>query len=146
MALVVIDAAGDRAFCAGADLGGMRGDESYAEVHDGRGELAGGDRPREVERVPDGARDRRGDMLAWGTVRTETAEASLLGIWRPEPPAEAGQVEAQETHATAPRKPTKARKGRKPSAGPGGAQDASQGQPGAAGDGEGQGPAVGSDG
>lgn len=80
------------------------------------------------------ARDRRGDMLAWGTVRMETAEASLLGVWRPEPPADAGQVEAQETHATAPRKPAKARKGRKPSAGPGGAGDASQGQPGAAGE------------
>lgn len=38
--VVVITGAGDRAFCAGADLGGMRGDESYAEVHDGRGELA----------------------------------------------------------------------------------------------------------
>jgi len=38
--VVVITGAGDRAFCAGADLSGMRGDESYAEVHQGRGELA----------------------------------------------------------------------------------------------------------
>lgn len=37
---VVITGAGDRAFCAGADLGGMVGDASVAEVHDARGELA----------------------------------------------------------------------------------------------------------
>lgn len=38
--VVVITGAGDRAFCAGADLTGMRGD-SHAELHDGRGHLAG---------------------------------------------------------------------------------------------------------
>src|SRR5690606_41280271 len=32
--------AADRAFCAGADLGGMRADAGYAEVHQARGELA----------------------------------------------------------------------------------------------------------
>jgi enoyl-CoA hydratase/carnithine racemase len=37
--VLVITGAGDRAFCAGADLGGMQGD-SHAEVHAGRGELA----------------------------------------------------------------------------------------------------------
>ena len=37
---VVITGAGDRAFCAGADLGGMVADASYADVHDARGELA----------------------------------------------------------------------------------------------------------
>ncbi|MFV0316772.1 MAG: enoyl-CoA hydratase/isomerase family protein [Microthrixaceae bacterium] len=36
---VVITGAGDRAFCAGADLTGMRGD-SHAELHEGRGEMA----------------------------------------------------------------------------------------------------------
>ncbi|MCZ7631467.1 MAG: enoyl-CoA hydratase-related protein [Microthrixaceae bacterium] len=35
----MITGAGDRAFCAGADLGGMQGD-SHAEAHSGRGELA----------------------------------------------------------------------------------------------------------
>ena len=38
--VVVITGAGDRAFCAGADLTGMRGD-SHAELHEGRGHLAG---------------------------------------------------------------------------------------------------------
>jgi enoyl-CoA hydratase/carnithine racemase len=38
--VVVITGAGDRAFCAGADLGGMVADASYATVHDARGELA----------------------------------------------------------------------------------------------------------
>lgn len=37
---VVLTGAGDRAFCAGADLTGMRADASYAEVHAARGELA----------------------------------------------------------------------------------------------------------
>lgn len=37
--VLVITGAGDRAFCAGADLGGMQGD-SHAEAHAGRGELA----------------------------------------------------------------------------------------------------------
>lgn len=38
--VVVITGAGDKAFCAGADLTGMRSDTSYLEVHDARGELA----------------------------------------------------------------------------------------------------------
>lgn len=38
--VVVLTGAGERAFCAGADLGGMRADEGYAAVHDARGELA----------------------------------------------------------------------------------------------------------
>jgi enoyl-CoA hydratase/carnithine racemase len=38
--VVVITGAGDRAFCAGADLSGMRSDARYVEVHDARGELA----------------------------------------------------------------------------------------------------------
>jgi enoyl-CoA hydratase/carnithine racemase len=38
--VVVLTGAGDKAFCAGADLTGMRGDSSFLEVHDGRGELA----------------------------------------------------------------------------------------------------------
>lgn len=37
---VVITGAGDRAFCAGADLSGMAPDAGYGEVHEGRGELA----------------------------------------------------------------------------------------------------------
>lgn len=37
--VVVLTGAGDAAFCAGADLGGMRGD-SHAELHQARGELA----------------------------------------------------------------------------------------------------------
>jgi enoyl-CoA hydratase/carnithine racemase len=38
--VVVLTGAGDKAFCAGADLTGMRADSGYAEVHDARGELA----------------------------------------------------------------------------------------------------------
>jgi enoyl-CoA hydratase/carnithine racemase len=38
--VVVLTGAGDAAFCAGADLTGMRADEGYAAVHDARGELA----------------------------------------------------------------------------------------------------------
>jgi enoyl-CoA hydratase/carnithine racemase len=38
--VVVLTGAGDRAFCAGADLTGMRSDSSYLEIHDARGELA----------------------------------------------------------------------------------------------------------
>jgi enoyl-CoA hydratase/carnithine racemase len=38
--VVVITGAGDKAFCAGADLTGMRSDTSFVEVHDARGELA----------------------------------------------------------------------------------------------------------
>ncbi|HZQ87331.1 MAG TPA: enoyl-CoA hydratase/isomerase family protein, partial [Acidimicrobiales bacterium] len=38
--VVVLTGAGDKAFCAGADLTGMRADSSYLEVHDGRGQLA----------------------------------------------------------------------------------------------------------
>jgi len=37
---VVLTGAGDKAFCAGADLTGMRADAGWADVHDGRGELA----------------------------------------------------------------------------------------------------------
>jgi enoyl-CoA hydratase/carnithine racemase len=37
--VVVLTGAGDAAFCAGADLGGMAGD-GHAELHDSRGELA----------------------------------------------------------------------------------------------------------
>ncbi|HEY2811991.1 MAG TPA: enoyl-CoA hydratase-related protein [Acidimicrobiales bacterium] len=38
--VVVLTGAGDKAFCAGADLTGMAADAGWAEVHDGRGELA----------------------------------------------------------------------------------------------------------
>ncbi len=38
--VVVLTGAGDRAFCAGADLGGMAADASQAEIHRARGELA----------------------------------------------------------------------------------------------------------
>jgi enoyl-CoA hydratase/carnithine racemase len=38
--VLVLGGAGERAFCAGADLGGMADNASYAEVHDSRGELA----------------------------------------------------------------------------------------------------------
>ena len=38
--VVVITGAGDKAFCAGADLGGMAADASHADVHASRGELA----------------------------------------------------------------------------------------------------------
>ena len=38
--VVVLTGAGDRAFCAGADLSGMRGDSGHAALHDARGQLA----------------------------------------------------------------------------------------------------------
>lgn len=38
--VVVLTGAGERAFCAGADLGGIGADPSHAEVHESRGELA----------------------------------------------------------------------------------------------------------
>jgi len=38
--VVVLTGAGDKAFCAGADLTGMRADAHYVEVHEARGELA----------------------------------------------------------------------------------------------------------
>ena len=38
--VLVLTGAGDKAFCAGADLTGMASDTSYVEVHDARGELA----------------------------------------------------------------------------------------------------------
>jgi enoyl-CoA hydratase/carnithine racemase len=38
--VVTLTGAGDKAFCAGADLTGMRAEAGWAEVHDGRGELA----------------------------------------------------------------------------------------------------------
>ena len=38
--VVVLTGAGGQAFCAGADLTGMRGDASFVETHDARGELA----------------------------------------------------------------------------------------------------------
>jgi len=38
--VVVLTGAGDRAFCAGADLTGMGGDGGHAALHDARGELA----------------------------------------------------------------------------------------------------------
>jgi enoyl-CoA hydratase/carnithine racemase len=38
--VVVLTGAGDKAFCAGADLTGMAGGESYVDLHDARGELA----------------------------------------------------------------------------------------------------------
>src|SRR5262249_41782502 len=37
---LVVCGAGDKAFCAGADLGGMASDASQAQIHDARGELA----------------------------------------------------------------------------------------------------------
>ncbi|HVX19559.1 MAG TPA: enoyl-CoA hydratase-related protein [Acidimicrobiales bacterium] len=37
--VVVLTGAGDRAFCAGADLGGMAAGASYADLHDARGQL-----------------------------------------------------------------------------------------------------------
>jgi enoyl-CoA hydratase/carnithine racemase len=39
--VVVLTGAGDRAFCAGADLGNMADGAGFTELHDGRGELAG---------------------------------------------------------------------------------------------------------
>ncbi|MBV8235679.1 MAG: enoyl-CoA hydratase/isomerase family protein [Acidimicrobiia bacterium] len=38
--VVVLTGAGEQAFCAGADLTGMRGDASFVGTHDARGELA----------------------------------------------------------------------------------------------------------
>jgi enoyl-CoA hydratase/carnithine racemase len=38
--VVVLTGAGDKAFCAGADLTGMAADAGWAELHDARGELA----------------------------------------------------------------------------------------------------------
>lgn len=38
--VLVLTGAGDRAFCAGADLGGMADGDDYVSLHDGRGELA----------------------------------------------------------------------------------------------------------
>jgi enoyl-CoA hydratase/carnithine racemase len=38
--VAVLTGAGEKAFCAGADLTGMRADSGFAEVHDARGELA----------------------------------------------------------------------------------------------------------
>jgi len=38
--VVVLTGAGDRAFCAGADLTGMADDAGWADLHDARGELA----------------------------------------------------------------------------------------------------------
>jgi enoyl-CoA hydratase/carnithine racemase len=38
--VVVLTGAGDQAFCAGADLGGMAGDGNHLAVHESRGELA----------------------------------------------------------------------------------------------------------
>lgn len=40
VSVVVVTGAGERAFCAGADLGGMAQDAGAAEVHEGRGLLA----------------------------------------------------------------------------------------------------------
>jgi enoyl-CoA hydratase len=40
IAVVVLTGAGDRAFCAGADLGGFGGDQSQLELHHGRHALA----------------------------------------------------------------------------------------------------------
>jgi enoyl-CoA hydratase/carnithine racemase len=39
--VVVLTGAGERAFCAGADLDGMADGAGFVELHDGRGELAG---------------------------------------------------------------------------------------------------------
>jgi enoyl-CoA hydratase/carnithine racemase len=39
--VLVLSGAGDRAFCAGADLTGMRADAGHAELHEARGQLAG---------------------------------------------------------------------------------------------------------
>jgi enoyl-CoA hydratase/carnithine racemase len=38
--VLVLTGAGERAFCAGADLSGMAAGAGYAELHEGRGELA----------------------------------------------------------------------------------------------------------
>jgi enoyl-CoA hydratase/carnithine racemase len=39
--VVVLTGAGDKAFCAGADLTGMASGSGYLDLHDGRGQLAG---------------------------------------------------------------------------------------------------------
>ncbi len=39
--VVVLTGAGERAFCAGADLSGMAAGAGFLDLHDGRGELAG---------------------------------------------------------------------------------------------------------
>ena len=39
--VIVLTGAGERAFCAGADLGNMADGAGFTELHDGRGELAG---------------------------------------------------------------------------------------------------------
>ncbi|HEX9969884.1 MAG TPA: enoyl-CoA hydratase-related protein [Acidimicrobiales bacterium] len=39
--VVVLTGTGDKAFCAGADLGGMAKGAGYLDLHEGRGELAG---------------------------------------------------------------------------------------------------------
>ncbi|MGI8794183.1 MAG: enoyl-CoA hydratase/isomerase family protein, partial [Acidimicrobiales bacterium] len=39
--VLVLTGAGDRAFCAGADLGTMADDTAFLDLHDDRGELAG---------------------------------------------------------------------------------------------------------
>lgn len=39
--VLVLTGAGDQAFCAGADLGGMASGAGYLDLHDSRGELAG---------------------------------------------------------------------------------------------------------
>jgi enoyl-CoA hydratase/carnithine racemase len=39
--VVVLTGAGDRAFCAGADLSGMADGAGFTDLHEGRGELAG---------------------------------------------------------------------------------------------------------
>src|SRR5438445_10127530 len=38
--VVVLTGAGEKAFCAGADLTGMASDAAFVETHDARGELA----------------------------------------------------------------------------------------------------------
>jgi enoyl-CoA hydratase/carnithine racemase len=38
--VLVLTGAGEQAFCAGADLTGMRGDDGFVETHDARGEVA----------------------------------------------------------------------------------------------------------
>jgi enoyl-CoA hydratase/carnithine racemase len=38
--VIVLTGAGDKAFCAGADLTGMAGGAGYLDLHDGRGQLA----------------------------------------------------------------------------------------------------------
>ncbi len=98
-------------------------------------------------------RDPRAFFMAWGTGRIDLADEPVQALVSPQVLAgararwalEREAMDRPQTRATAPRKLTKARKGRKPSAGPGGAGDVSQGQPGAVGAGEGDAPAAGSD-